>query len=302
MTSNECRCGFVALAGSPNVGKSTLFNRLIGAHLSPVTHKPQTTRYNIRGILTRHHSQIIFVDTPGLPAGTRRYSLNRILSNNALRALSNVDVIVMMAAFNRWSPADEAMLEAVKRCTPPVFLILNKVDQATDKTELLATIDKMSQRHFFEEIFPVSALRDRDFSRFTQAISTRLPVGNFIFEEDQLSDRNERFIAAELVREQLMLELHQELPYAIHVEVERFKERKPVMYMLVVIYLGKEKQRPIVIGRSGDRLKRVGIRARRSIENLLGRRVYLELRVKTKSFWHRDPSVTRFYSVDGNVL
>ncbi len=301
MRQSERRCGFVALVGRPNVGKSTLFNRLVGAHLSPVTHKPQTTRYNIRGVLTQPSRQMIFLDTPGLHRRAHR-SLNRILNNNVLRALTGVDVVVMMAVHDCWLPADEAVLAAAKRCDRPVFLVLNKVDRARDKSALLAILAAAARRHDFKEIFPLSALRDADFGKFTRTLAAYLPQRDFIFDEDQLSDRSERFIVAELVREQVMLELHQELPYAAHVEIEKFEERTPVVHISAVIFVEKSNQRAIVIGHGGARLKRIGTRSRRDAERLLGRRVYLRLWVKTKSAWQRDPAVVNAYSSDGAAL
>ncbi len=293
-------CGFIALAGRPNVGKSTLFNRLIGAHLSPVTHKPQTTRYNMRGVLTQGQQQMVFVDTPGLHSGASR-SLNRILNKNALRALHSVDVIVMMVVFNQWLPQDEMLLKAVKDSNKPTFLVLNKIDFARGRLQLLKVIETVSKHHAFDEIFPLSALRDKGFDRFIQALGAHLPPRDFLFPEDQLSDRSERFIAAELIRERLILELHQELPYTLHVEIERFEERESMAYLLAIIYIEKERQRGIVIGHAGDRLKRVGTHARHSIEGLLGKRVFLKLLVKTKSTWQRDPVVIESYSSDGEM-
>ena len=244
---------------------------------------------------------MIFVDTPGLHGGATR-SLNRILNKNALRALRSVDVIVMMVVFDQWFPADEMLLEAVRTVGKPTFLVLNKIDRVRDRSVLLRTIDTCAKRYAFDEIFPLSALRDKGFDRFTQALGVRLPSREFIFPEGRLSDRNERFIAAELVREQLILELHQELPYLLHVEIECFEKRGPMSYLLAVIYIEKERQRAIVIGRAGSLLKRVGTRARRNIESFLGRRVFLELQVKAKSAWQRDPAVIESYSSDGEAL
>ena len=298
--TKQRRCGFIALTGCPNVGKSTLFNRLIGAHLSPVTHKPQTTRYNIRGVLTQAYRQIIFVDTPGLH-NSLRSSLNQILNKNVLRALNDVDMIIMMVVFNQWSIQDETLLKAIKFLDKPKFLVINKIDRERNKANLLRTIETFENRHLFDEIFPLSALRDKHFDRLVQTLGSYLPIGDFVFDESQLSDRSERFIAAELVREQLMFELHQELPYTLHVEIEHFEERKLMVYMLAVIYIDKASRRSIIIGRGGDRLKRVGTRARHDIERLLGRRVFLDLWVKTKSAWARDPDIIRSYSGNEEV-
>ena len=295
---NDRRCGLIALAGRPNVGKSTLFNRLVGAHLSPVTRKPQTTRYNLRGVLTRGTRQIVFVDTPGLHRSAR-YSLNRVLNANARRALDEVDAVVMMIECGRWSAEDDGVLEAVKACGRPALLVLNKADRVRDKSVLLDELAAAACRHDFREIFPLSALRDKDFDGFLKVLEALLPQRELLFEADRLSDRSERFLAAELVREQLMIELHQRLPYAVHVEIERFEERGPVARIAAVIFVEKDNQRAIVIGRGGARLRRVGTRARRDLERLLGRRVFLETWVKTKSAWQRDPMVMGAYAGDG---
>lgn len=297
----ECRCGFIALVGRPNVGKSTLFNRLVAAHLSPVTHKPQTTRYNIRGVLTRGSRQLVFVDTPGLHRRAR-YALNRVLNRNVLQALKNLDAVVMMAVYDRWLPADEAVLKIAAACGKPVFLVLNKVDHARDKSDLLECIAAASKRHDFKEIFPLSALRDDSFDKLIEALSQCLPHADFLFDEDQLSDRSERFIVAELVREQLMMELHQELPYTMHVEIESFEERGAVAHISAVVFVEKENQRAIAVGRGGARLKRVGMRARREVEKILGRRVFLRLWVKTKRDWQQDPAILNAYSSSGKLL
>ena len=301
MQNNKRRCGFVALVGRPNVGKSTLFNRLVGAHLSPVTHKPQTSRYNIRGVFTQNHLQIIFVDTPGLHH-RGRHILNKILNKNALRALHDVDVVVAMAVSNRWLPEDESVLEAIRICEKPAFLVLNKVDRINNKSDLLGILSTARDRHDFKEIFPLSALRDTDFDQLIKSLEKYLPERNFIFENDQLSDRSERFIVAELIREKLMIELNQELPYATHIEIEKFEEKNQITHISAIIFVEKVNQRAIVIGHQGNRLKRVGTCARSGIENFLGQHVFLQLWVKTKSTWQHDSSIVNAYSSDGEIL
>ena len=301
MQHEKRRCGFVALVGRPNVGKSTLFNRLVGAHLSPVTHKPQTTRYNIRGVLTRRSWQMIFLDTPGLHRRAPRL-LNRILNKNALRAFDNVDAVVMMVAYDRWLDADETVLAAAKDCGMPTLLVLNKIDRARDKSVLLNVIAAAARRHDFKEIFPLSALQDTGFDELIKALVGYLPDRDFIFGENQLSDRSERFVVAELVREQVMLELHQELPYATHVEIEQFEERASVVHISAVIFVEKNQQRAIVIGHGGARLKRIGTRARHRAERLLGRHVFMQLWVKTRREWQRDPAVASAYLSDGAAM
>ena len=208
----------------------------------------------------------------------------------------------MMAAYDRWLPGDDAVLKAVGESGKPVFLVLNKVDRARDKSILLGTIATLAHKHRFEEIFPLSALHDNDFDKLTETLTACLPSRKFIFDRDQLTDRSERFITAELVREKLMVELHRELPYVVHVEVEKFEKRKPVVHISVLIFVQKDSHRAIVIGNDGARMKRVGSRARRELEKLLGKRVFLQLWVKKRHAWQHDAMIVNAYSSDGAVL
>ena len=275
------RCGFVAIVGRPNVGKSTLFNRLIETHLSPVTHKPQTTRCNIRGILTSANNQIILVDTPGLHRKIYR-PLNRVLIDNVYHALSEVDVVVMMTMQGVWLKEDAMVLERIQETGKPCFLVLNKMDLLADKEQILPTLRRVQDKHAFQEIFPLSALKDRDFGTLIQAIASQLPKRKFIFTEGQISDQSERFLVGELIREQAMQELNQELPYIIHLQIDEFKERADIVHIQVTLFVEKEQQRSIVIGTGGRKLKRISMRARKHIESLLGKQVYLRVWVKVK--------------------
>ena len=288
-------CGFVAIVGKPNAGKSTLFNRLIKTHLSPVTHKPQTTRSNIRGILTVDNYQIIWVDTPGLHQKIHR-PLNRILNKNVHYALNEVDLILMVVVRDKWLPEDEVVLERVQESGKPCILIMNKMDQVEDKATILPMLEDAQNRHQFEEIFPLSALRDYDFSTLIQKTGSLLPQREFLFAGDQISDQNERFLAGELIREQAMRELHDEIPYLLHLKIEEFKEKKDMIFIHAIFFVEKEQQRPIVIGNKGEKLKRIGTKARKNIESLLGRHVYLKLWVKVnKSVGQTEESLLSLY-------
>lgn len=279
------RWGYTALLGRSNVGKSTLFNRLLGTHLSAVTHKQQTTRYNIDGILTEQNYQIVFVDTPGLHRA-RKNSFNRWLNENAQLALNRVDVVLLLVERNVWTPEDEDVLQRIAASNKPCILIMNKCDLVKDKSELLMFIKQTAQRHDFVEIFPVSALRDKEFEALKQGIAKFLPQRPlFHFPEDQLTDRSERFLVAEFIREQAMLNLHRELPYAIHVEIETFEDKGKLLHINAVIFVLKDSQRSIVIGKNGDCIKRIGSRARRQIEAFLNKQVYLQLWVKVAKDW-----------------
>ena len=292
--TDDSRCGYIAIVGKPNVGKSTLFNRLIKAYLSPVTHKRQTTRSNIKGILTEVPCQMIFVDTPGLDQACAK-PFNRMLNENAERALYSVDVVVMLIEQGRWNNADEALLEKVKWSGKPCLLVLNKCDRVQEKERLLSMIDKLRQRHDFADIFPLSALKDPSLEPLKQVIAQLLPVREHEFAADQLSDRSESFICGELIREQLMNELHQEIPYMIHVAIEKFTDTPSCVNIDALIFVQKENHRPMVIGNKGTKLKRIGTNARHKIEHFLGKKVFLRLKVKVQETWQSDMEIVKSY-------
>ena len=287
-SASVTRCGFVAIVGRPNVGKSTLFNRLVRVHLSPVTPKPQTTRCNIRGILSSERCQMIWVDTPGLHQRIYR-PLNRVLNDNVRCALSEVDAVLMMTVRSTWLREDELVLEQIRATDKPCLLVMNKMDLIADKSRILAMIEEARVRHPFREIFPLSALKDAHFDALQRAVAALLPAREFIFADDQLSDQSERFLAGEMIREQAMRELHQELPYLMHVRIDQFKEQAKTIHVHATLFSEKEHQRPIVIGHGGEKLKRISTRARRNLESLLGRRVYLRVWVRAKKdLWRKD--------------
>ena len=285
------RAGTVALVGRPNVGKSTLLNRLVGQKLSITSARPQTTRYRIVGIVTEPKAQFVFIDTPGLQS---RYAgrLNRALNRAAFKALESVDVVVLVLEALRFGAEDRAILARV----PPgrtVVLAINKVDTIGDKGELLPFIDRLSRLHPFAAIVPVSARTGRQLPELLAAIAPHLPAGASLYAPDDLTDRSERFLAAEFLREKLIRLLGEELPYATAVEVERFEAAGRLRRIGASIIVDKPGQKAIVIGQRGEKLKMIATQAREDMEKLFGSRVYLEVWVRVRPGWMDDPRALR---------
>ena len=281
------RCGMVAIVGRPNVGKSTLLNHLLGQKISITSRKPQTTRYRILGVSTRDEVQIVYVDTPGLHRGEGK-ALNRVMNRAALKAMSDVDVVLLVVDRLAWNAADEEALEAVRRTRKPVLLVINKTDRLESREALLPHIETLRQKHDFAAIVPVSALRGNNLEALEREITARLPETTHLFPQDQLTDRSERFMVAEIVREKLIRQLGEELPYASAVQIEEFRTERAVVHISALILVDKPGQKAIVIGQGGARLKRVGAEARADIERLLGTKVMLRLWVKVRSGWADD--------------
>ncbi len=287
------RCGMVALVGRPNVGKSTLLNALIGFRLSIVSPKPQTTRHRILGIATSDAGQILYVDTPGLHRGARK-AMNRSLNRAARAAIAEVDVAVQVIEAGRWTDEDEAVHAALAERDLPALLVINKVDKLRDKQALLPFVAELTERHHFDEVFYASALKRKGLENIEQAILARLPERGPVFGPEDVTDRSERFLAAEMVREQLMLRLDQELPYSTTVEIEKFSDREDGLAEIhAVIWVERDSQKSIVIGAGGEQLKAVGAAARRSIERVFERRVYLKLWVKVRAGWGDDENALK---------
>ena len=286
-------CGMVALVGRPNVGKSTLLNALIGFRLSIVSPKPQTTRHRILGIANGEHGQILYVDTPGLHRGARK-AMNRSLNRAARAAIAEVDVAVQVVDAGRWTDEDQAVYAALEDRAIPRLLAVNKVDRLREKEALLPFVAGLSADHNFDEVFYVSALKRKGLPELEQGILARLPERAPVFGEDDVTDRSERFLAAEMVREQLMLRLHQELPYATTVEIEQFNEREDGLTEIhAVIWVERDSQKAIVIGAGGEQLKAIGAAARRRIQATLDRRVFLRLWVKVRADWGDDENALK---------
>ncbi len=287
------KAGYVAIVGRPNVGKSTLLNRLLGQKVAIVSPRPQTTRNRILGIKSLPGAQIVFVDTPGIHRSEQLF--NREMVRSALRALQDADLILWMVdAEAPETPDDLLILEQLKRAKPSVYLLINKVDRV-GKGLLLPIIERFRDRLTFREIIPISATAGDNVDRLEDLLVRDLPPGHPFFPEDQLTDRSERFVIAELIREQAFFLLRQELPYAVAVTVEQVREREgtPLVDVGATLYVEKDSQKGIVIGAGGQMLKKIGQRAREQVEALLGRRVNLQLRVAVREAWRRDERALR---------
>ena len=290
MSDRYRRCGYVAIVGKPNVGKSTLLNRLVGTKISLVAGKPQSTRHNITGICTQTLSQMVFVDTPGIHFGAKSL-LNQVLNKSAVAALDNVDLVLFVVDKMSWRAQDDYVLELIKAAAKPCLLCINKADELKDKQLLLPLIAALSQKAEFVAIVPISARTGDNLEALKLEIIKRLPKADFLFDEEQISNRSEQFIVAELIREQLVRITEDELPYSIYVELERYAEDTKLVNISATVWVEKKSQRAIVIGKQGTRLKQVGVRARKSIERFLGKRIYLSLWVKHKANWQDNPEI-----------
>ena len=290
----EHRAGFASLIGRPNVGKSTLFNRLLGQKLAIVSPKPQTTRNRIRGIVTRPAGQVVYVDTPGLhPPGGK---LGRFLAATVTQALEEVDVVILVA--DATAPVDKSAaeaLETLRSVSAPAVLVLNKIDLVPDKTKLLPRLEAYASRHPFRALVPVSAKTGAGVSRIEAVTLELLPPGPALYPADTVTDQPETFFVAETIREKLFLAMRQEVPYACAVRVEEIVERGPdaPLYIRGEIFVERPSQKGIVIGEGGAMLKRVGQAARRELEAFFGVRVFLDLRVRVRQDWRQDDRALR---------
>ena len=282
--AGEFRSGFAALVGRPNVGKSTLLNALVGEKLSIVTPRPQTTRHRILGVLDLPGAQIAFVDTPGLHAQARR-ALNKAMNRTAAAALEGADLVVLVVEALRWTGEDDLALARIARSGRPALAAVNKVDQARPRTQLLPYLAQLAARHPFRACVPVSALKGDNLADLRDTIAAQLPVGAALFPPGQRTDRGREFRIAEIIREKLTLELNQEVPYGIAVEVERVAEEDGQLHVDAAIWVDRDGQKPIVIGAGGARLKRVGRSARLALNGLLQQRLHLNLWVKVRENW-----------------
>ncbi|MDJ0652761.1 MAG: GTPase Era [Xanthomonadales bacterium] len=284
---SEQRCGYVAIAGRPNVGKSTLLNAMLGQKLAITAHKPQTTRHQILGIRTVPEGQMVFIDTPGIHR-TMPKAINRYMNRVARAVLQDVDVVAWVIDATHFGPDDEALGRELGRLNTPVVCVVNKVDLLADKQTLLQLAQRLSGEFGFDNIVMVSALKKKGLDELGERLLKLLPFSRPFFDEDELTDRSERFIAAEFVREQLIRRLHQELPYAATVEIEGFAREPNLVRIGAVIWVERSGQKGIVIGKGGATLKEIGSSARSALESFLGEKVFLELWVKVKKGWSDD--------------
>jgi GTP-binding protein Era len=287
MNINIKNSGFVAIIGRPNVGKSTLLNCLIGEKVSITSPKPQTTRWQILGIKTLHHAQIIYIDTPGMHRDEKR-AMNRYMNRIASSVILDADVIVFMIDATSWRGEDEMVLKKLQESTKPVILAINKIDLLKDKGELLPLIDKLKDKFNFAHIIPISAMDAVNTKHLEDEIARLLPEGPQLYPEDQLTDRNVRFQIAEIIREKLIQATEEELPYTTTVEIEQINQNEKITEIGAVIWVERQGQKIIIIGKKGARLKKIGIQARREIEKLVGTKVFLRLWVKIKENWTDD--------------
>jgi GTP-binding protein Era len=283
--------GFVAIIGRPNAGKSTLVNKLVGRKVAIVSPRPQTTRNRIQGMLNRENGQVVLIDTPGIHRATT--ALNRQMMHEVTQAVDGVDIVSLIVdATEDFQAADRHSVEWVKRFSGPVYLLLNKVDR-TRKDRLLPLIDRWRREHDFEEIFPVSALTGEGTIDLVESWITRLPEHPAYFPEDQYTDQPERFLAAEIVREKAILLTREELPHAVAVLVDDFEEGEKLLKIRATIYVEREGQKGILIGRGGSMMKEIGTAARKELEELLGMKIFLELFVKVQANWRGNRAMVK---------
>lgn len=280
------------MVGRPNVGKSTLVNHILGVKLNITSRKPQTTRHNVLGIKTEGDRQVIFVDTPGLHADQKK-ALNRFMNRTAGNAIRDVDVVVMVVDRTLWNDADQAVADRLIGLTSPVILVVNKIDRLDNSEALLPHLRFLAEKLPSATIIPVSALQKTHLDRLQSAIEGCLPEAEHFYAEDQLTDRSERFLAAELVREKITRQLGDEVPYEVAVEIEEFKFEKKIRHISALILVEREGQKKIIIGEKGSRLKKIGQQARIDMEKLFDGRVMLNLWVKVRSGWSDDDRALR---------
>lgn len=297
MAAEPKRCGYVAIVGRPNVGKSTLLNHILGQKISITSRKPQTTRHQVLGIKTQDQYQIIFVDTPGLHKDADK-AINRYMNRAASSAIKDVDLVVFVVDRTAWTEEDAMVLEQIERAGLPAMLVVNKVDLLVDKADLLPHLQMLAEKSDFAAILPVSALQKHNVAELETEILKFLPESGYFFPEDQITDRSQRFLAAEIVREKIMRQLGEEIPYAITVEIEAFAQEGEVLHISAVIFVERKGQKKILIGEKGSRLRSIGSDARRDMELLFDSKVMLRLWVKVKSGWSDDERALRSLGYD----
>ncbi len=296
---SETKCGFIAIVGRPNVGKSTLLNHLLQQKISITSRKPQTTRNNILGIKTVPGSQMIYVDTPGIHKGQSK-AINRSMNRSATSALQGVNIVVFVVEKDQWTEEDEFVAEYLERETVPLIIAVNKLDQLSDKNEILPHLTTLQTRFPKAELLPVSALKSQNLDRLEEVVQTFLPEADFYYPEDQVTDRSMRFMAAEIVREKITRQLGAELPYQTAVEIEEFKEEGGLMTISALVLTEREGQKRILIGDKGDKLKKIGQQAREDMENLFDSKVMLNIWVKVKSGWSDNERALKSLGLDGD--
>lgn len=280
------RCGTIAIIGQPNVGKSTLLNYFIGTKLSITSRKAQTTRYQLIGIFSNENTQFIFVDTPGYQL-KHLNAMNRSLNKTVQQALKDVDIILFLIEPRQMNEVDEKILKMIPESTP-TMLVINKIDQLKDKNKLLGLIKDFSQLNHFKEIIPTSIKKESNLPELLKSIRQFLPKQDFIYDVDEITDKNERFLAAEIIREKIFRLTGQELPYSVAVEIEKFEHEGQLRRIFAVIIVNRDSQKPMIIGNKGERLKEISSSARKDMEKLFGGKIWLETWVKVQKGWSDD--------------
>ncbi len=285
--SDSTRSGYAAIVGRPNVGKSTLLNHMLGIKLSITSRKPQTTRHRVLGILTQQSVQLMFVDTPGVHEmrGGSSNAINRFMNQQAIGALADVDVCVHVIDARGWREEDELVLRHVAQASAAAICVLNKVDCVKPKPKLLPVMQLVAEKHPYEEIIPTSALKNDGLDVLIDQLCSRMPEGPHLYDDDEITDRPTRFLVAEMVREQVVRQLGDELPYRTTVVIESYKEEENINFIDAVVYVERESQKGIVIGKGGERLKSIGSSSRRTIEAFLERKIMLNLVVRVHRGW-----------------
>ncbi|MBN4112684.1 GTPase Era [Proteus mirabilis] len=293
MSEEQTYCGFIAIVGRPNVGKSTLLNQLLGQKVSITSRKPQTTRHRIMGIDTDGAYQAIYVDTPGLHIEEKQ-AINRLMNRAASSSIGDVELVIFVVEGTNWTPDDEMVLNKLKSLRCPVLLAINKVDNVTDKTKLLPHIGFLSQQMDFLDVVPISAEKGMNVDTIAKIVRNCLPEAIHHFPEDYITDRSQRFMASEIIREKLMRFLGEELPYSVTVEIEQFVTNDRGGYDIHgLILVEREGQKKMVIGNKGAKIKKIGTEARMDMEDLFENKVHLELWVKVKAGWADDERALR---------
>jgi GTPase len=287
MTTDDFRSGYIALVGRPNVGKSTLLNHLIGQKISITTRKPQTTRHRILGIKTTADCQFVYVDTPGIHHGVAR-ALHRYLNRAARSILPDMQVVVFVVEALKWTDEDDLVLTSLRALSAPVIVAVNKIDRVTDKAKLLPFLEQLGQKHAFNAIVPISALKSTQLEQLETVIRQQLPICPPLYPDDALTDKSSRFVATEFIREKVVRNLAAELPYSTTVEIDQFDDGETLLRINATIYVERDNQKAIVIGKNGATLKRIGQQAREDLERFFDKKVYLETWVKVKSGWSDD--------------
>ncbi len=293
MKNDTTHAGLIAIVGRPNVGKSTLLNAMLGQKISITSRKPQTTRHRILGILTETNKQAVLVDTPGLHTEEKR-AINRLMNRAAASSIAEVELIVFLVEGTHWTTDDDLVLSKVKKSGSPCILVVNKIDNIADKDDLLPHLQKLGAMHNFTDIVPISASKGHGVETISKLCLDSLPVSDFWFPEDHITDRSSRFMASEIIREKLIRFTGDELPYSTTVEIEQFKmDDKGIIHINALVLVERDSQKRMVIGNKGERLKTIGQEARRDMENLFDAKVFLETWVKVKSGWADDERALR---------